>query len=295
MFSSSISTTSINVLLKWVDPTREDIIKDLKDGKFSLVFRKACNEKLYPLISAMLDIREELAIDLNQPSSNGNTALDWLDKNLTPPFSTIHQEIRDKLCDKGALNGKKEVKEAKELIDFNKDAALFLGVDELAISFPNSDYPIIGTFGAGQCMILGIYDSQNYKALVSHISGLDKNSIKQLNTLKQELNSFSSASSVAYILGGQNNATSKLTYKYIIDLLKTKKIPIKFENVFKSTSADNSASFAINAVNGRAYFSVNAGNFEYSIERVMASTEVPLGEISIVENINPKRRKQPKK
>jgi hypothetical protein len=74
-------------------------------------------------------------------------------------------------------------------------------VDELAIAYPYSDYPVLGTFGSGQCMILGIYDSITKKALVTHVDGLNKYSLKEIMLIKEQSNGFPLLAN-AYILGG---------------------------------------------------------------------------------------------
>lgn len=272
----------ISLLLKIAeDNERADIITALKDGKHGFVFRKACNEKLYTLVECMLNYQAELSINLNEKSSNGNTALDWFDNGITSEVTAVHKDLRVKLCNQGAVNGK--LKAA-----FEKADALLLGTDELATAFPNSDYPVVGTFGAGQCLILGIYDIKQHKALVSHITGLNGKSAKMNKTLSDELDKFSPNSSVAYILGGLklsagNSPFSEATYLILKQMLSKKGIKIEYSDVFRAQ--DNPASLAIDARNGKCYFKVDVGHFTRQAFDRMVLADPPLGKIGIVENV----------
>lgn len=259
---------------------RADIITALNEGKHGLVFRKACNEKLYPLIEGMLNYHVELSINLNEKSSNGNTALDWFDNGITSEVTAVHKELRAKLCNQGAVNGK--------LKAFEKADALLLGTDELATAFPNSDYPVIGTLGAGQCLILGVYDTKQHKVLVSHITGLNGKSAKMNKTLSDELDKFLPNSSVAYILGGLklsagNSPYSEATYLILKQMLFRKGIRIEHSDVFRAQN--NPASLAIDARNGKCYFNVDIGNFTREAFDRMVLADPPLGEIAIAENV----------
>ncbi|MEI6094255.1 MAG: hypothetical protein WCR08_02125 [Gammaproteobacteria bacterium] len=281
MFSPSESML-LQTMIQQIDPSKTDIIQNLKDEKYALALRKACGVKLYPFIMMMLDYVDELSIELNEKSSNGMTALDWLDQAGTGPFSTVHQTAREKLRAKGAMSGL-----IRSTVDFDKNSALFLGTDEMALAFPDSDYPVIGSLGAGQCIILCVYDSMLKKALLTHISGLDERSPKMVNTVNKALSSFTSAHSSAYIVGGVDNSISRLTHQKITQLLNDRNINIKYQKVFQGSYQNGvcqSESFAINASNGHCYSNLGISHFEYTEERAMASTEPPLGDIGIVEN-----------
>ena len=284
MFNSSEFSVLMETMIGTLDPNETVVRKTLMAGKYDVALRQACGSKLYPLIIVMLDNIQELSIDLNAKSSNGNTALDWLDTNAPSSASREHLAVKTALCNKGAIGGKEQI---YSTVDFDKNAALFLGVDELAVSYHNSDYPVIGSVGAGQCIILAVYDSEHKKALLTHIASLNNRSTKMLDTLNNELSSFSPAHSNAYIVGGVDNSISRTTHQKITQLLNHKNISIKYQKVFQGSyhgESSESESFAINAFNGRCYSNVDLGHFEYTEERLIASTEVPPGEIAVVEN-----------
>ncbi len=275
-------SVSLQTMIQQIDPSKTDIIQNLKDEKYALALRKACGVKLYPFIMMMLDYVDQLSIDLNEKSSNGMTALDWLDQAGSVPFLTEHQLTREKLRTKGAISGL-----IHSTVDFDKSAALFLGTDELAVAFHDSDYPVIGSVGAGQCIILCVYDSKLKKALLTHISGLDDRSQKMINTVNNALSSFTPVHSSAYIVGGVDNSRSRLTHQKITQLLNYHNIKVKYQKVFQGSyqnGACQSESFAINASNGHCYSNLGISHFEYTEERAMASTEPPLDDIGIVEN-----------
>lgn len=50
-------------------------------GKFGVGFRRACAHGTLDVISKFVEHIEQLALDINEQSTNGNTALDWLAKN----------------------------------------------------------------------------------------------------------------------------------------------------------------------------------------------------------------------
>ena len=53
MFSAS-GSVSLQTMIQQFDPSKTDIIQNLKDEKYALALRKACGVKLYPFIMTRL-------------------------------------------------------------------------------------------------------------------------------------------------------------------------------------------------------------------------------------------------
>ncbi|CAM2889375.1 Fic family protein [Legionella worsleiensis] len=51
------------------------------EGKSGLGFRRACALGTYEMVERILSFKDKIALDLNEPSTNGNTGLDWLAYN----------------------------------------------------------------------------------------------------------------------------------------------------------------------------------------------------------------------
>jgi prophage maintenance system killer protein len=71
---------------------------------FSCALRNACNKRELGIITELLGSNK--TIDVNQQSSNGNTALDWFDKSGVAVEHDLFKEVREILVAKGALNNK---------------------------------------------------------------------------------------------------------------------------------------------------------------------------------------------
>lgn len=69
---------------------------------FSCALRNACNKRELLIIKELLDSNKK--IDFNQESSNGNTALDWLDVSTVSVDSDLLIQVRELLVAKGAIN-----------------------------------------------------------------------------------------------------------------------------------------------------------------------------------------------
>jgi hypothetical protein len=73
---------------------------------FSCALRNACNKRELEIIKELLDSNK--TIDVNQQSSNGNTALDWFDMSRVAVDPDLLIEVREILVAKGAENNKFE-------------------------------------------------------------------------------------------------------------------------------------------------------------------------------------------
>jgi len=119
--------------------------------------------------------------------------------------------------------------------------AKFVGMREAIVIDKNSSIKIIGTYGAGPCIIVGIRDRISTKTLLSHI---DANMLNPINIF----NIFSPASSDVYLIGGDNS--SKKEINELINQIVFRGFEIKFTHLID----DNSNSFGINAETGDVFF-----------------------------------------
>ena len=76
-------------------------LKAIKDKNYSLALRKDCGAGVSSLVNCVLKYKTSLDIDINQPSSsNGWTALDWIENNQTTEpaikVSIIHELAQHK-------------------------------------------------------------------------------------------------------------------------------------------------------------------------------------------------------
>lgn len=80
------------------------LMKVIKEGNYSLAFRQACAANAPLLVKSLLKFKDSLKLDVNQPSTNGHTALDWFDLKTTA--TTQRDEVRALLIKSGAKNNK---------------------------------------------------------------------------------------------------------------------------------------------------------------------------------------------
>jgi hypothetical protein len=99
-------TSIVDALLKQITPHLKNtegslsLLDCVLKGQYALALRKACAGREYEIVKQMIPFIGLLDIDINAPSSNGNTALDWLD--LIPNSPTV-LNVRDMLCEAGAV------------------------------------------------------------------------------------------------------------------------------------------------------------------------------------------------
>lgn len=72
----------------------EEYLKLLKEKKYSLVLRRACNDLNLKLIELILSYQHRITLKLDECSSNGNNALDWAIKS-----KQTNETNRMKICD----------------------------------------------------------------------------------------------------------------------------------------------------------------------------------------------------
>jgi len=129
---------------------------------------------------------------------------------------------------------------------------------EYGIINNNTSKNIIGTYGAGPCIILSMRNRLTNDTILAHIDS------GTLNPLKPFLK-FSYENSDVYIVGG--NSTSKQLVNNILNLLKQNKFEITFAHIIDDK---NSNSFAINCITGDIYLNdkVKFDDFPNADERL---------------------------
>lgn len=110
IFASTSTSESLSALKKLCStPQRKPILDVIKANKLPLALRKACSSGDTEVIKFMIMNKGALGdYDLNETSSNGNTALDWLQacKSLQKTPS-IHDTLVTLLIEAGAKAGPK--------------------------------------------------------------------------------------------------------------------------------------------------------------------------------------------
>ncbi len=103
-FFSSSSRTGLDALLGEISLSCDDrsVTQAIADHQYSLLLRKLCSGGKYGWVQKILSHKNDLKIEINQPSTNGKTALDWLDSRTDQ--SPIKENTRRLLCESGALN-----------------------------------------------------------------------------------------------------------------------------------------------------------------------------------------------
>lgn len=85
----------------------EQIYNFIAKSQYEVALRNACSQNIFAAIEFILRHKDTLQININSTSSNGNTALDWLDGCKINPDTIIH--TRELLIKHGAKN-KQEIK-----------------------------------------------------------------------------------------------------------------------------------------------------------------------------------------
>ncbi len=65
------------------DAKYQTMIKAAEDGHFAVAFRKACHSGTLSIIKTIFKFQKVLGFNLQERSSNGKAACDWLEENTT--------------------------------------------------------------------------------------------------------------------------------------------------------------------------------------------------------------------
>lgn len=149
-------------------------------------------------------------------------------------------------------------------VDFKPDQTVFVLQQEFAVTDANSDKPVLGTGGAGPCIILAIYDQKNKIAILAHV---DISCLYDIPTLFKNI---SIEHSVAHISGGTGCEEDSLK---IIDILERHKIKIVNADIERDRYLP--ASLAIDARTGNIYSPVDISqlhiplNFDIRFSKIL--------------------------
>lgn len=129
-------------------------------------------------------------------------------------------------------------------INFTPHEAVTVVQHEYAIATFDSRQPVLGTFGAGPCVILALYDKENRRAMLAHID-----SLTDLQSLSRTIQKFSSKNTIAHLLGG--DSSSQFMCIELLEVLR--KLNIEIENADLINHFNPSASLAIDSRTGAIY------------------------------------------
>jgi hypothetical protein len=120
------------------------------------------------------------------------------------------------------------------------------------IGFTDNNFSVVGTTGAGPCVILAAYNPKAKEAFVTHIDALT--TLKSLNLYFQKLSNEGTQKLQVFLSGGDNSSKEN-----VIDIIKMVKETPYLDIVYSDLiNTDNlgSKSFAINAKTGEFYTDV---------------------------------------
>jgi hypothetical protein len=126
---------------------------------------------------------------------------------------------------------------------FNKlDPSISIGIlqHEYGIINKRSEKKIIGTFGAGPCIILCMHNRETTETILAHIDCMTLNPFQIFYDFPQE-------KCDVYIIGGDNSSIDKVNE--ILKIIKRKNYNLKFAHIIDNKSN----SFAINCVTNEIY------------------------------------------
>lgn len=145
-------------------------------------------------------------------------------------------------------------------INFNPDETIGVLQHEFAVTHAGSAQPILGTFGAGPCIILALYDKQNKQAFLAHID-----SLTDIDALSKLLISFSHRHPIAHLYGGDN--MGKNLCISILEILEKHQINIVNCKIEKVPFSEG-ASLAIDARTGTIYSPIQPKHLNLPLDAV---------------------------
>lgn len=160
-----------------------------------------------------------------------------LDENRTEALREKHEKDEKLKSLQAPMRGLKRV-------DFKKSDSMTVLQHEYAITNAESEKPVLGTFGAGPCLILALYDDKNKVAMLAHIDALTN-----LTSLSILFSRVSKENTVAHLFGG--NLSSKAMCIDVADLVERNNIKIVNADIVRFDFS--SASLAIDSRTGSIY------------------------------------------
>lgn len=138
-------------------------------------------------------------------------------------------------------------------VDFNKKLSEGVLQGEYAITLSSSNKPILGTYGAGPCLIVAIYDVESKISFLAHIDG-----VTDLDSLKTIINRFNPETSQVHLYGG--DISSEEMCIEVVEIFKSLNFEIYNSDIVRQ-SLDR-ASLAIDSRNGKIYSPVQPDQLE---------------------------------
>lgn len=238
--------------------TSEYIMNDADHDKFQVLFFDDKTEKGFTTITSSYPPKELSFLFSKLPADLSKMLIEAL-KGTELAIPTLSETERKEITASYEAQIKREEKlrlvqgplKQTKSVDFKKDEACMVLQHEYTKTTADSTQPVLGTFGAGPCVILALYDSQNKTAVLAHIDALT--ALSSLPTLFQSL---SKEHTVAHLAGG--DSSSKTMCIDIIESLNKYNIKIANADIARSFfSAYDAASLAIDARTGNIYSPVD--------------------------------------
>lgn len=199
-------------------------------------------------------------------------------------FSSSYQEvIKQHKEQQQLLDSVNNVGQTNQRGSFDKEQAQAVLQHEVAITTADSEKPILGTFGADQCIIVALYNAQLQSAALAHVD-----SLTDLSSLSKYFNQLSSEDTTieVHLSGGQGNK-DKATE--VIDFVKN--YPNADIKSAKVCNPEASQSLAIDSRSGKTFtwFSVNQLQYPEDYKSRLLSVGMQMGRSPLKETFNSTR------
>lgn len=196
-------------LLSLVPRIDKPIRQELNKKCYNVALRQACGMHSYDLVVGMLREVEALNIDINEQSSNGYTALDWLEKRCLNNQDPEYQQVRQQMKRCGALN-QQEI-----------DKPLLICSDEYMVCGDRPQHSVVGCVGLGSGFALIAHDPTHRKTLVANITDFSEVISHKRVILNKELAQICTSETQIVLAGGwKNHDKSSLSYKMLYGVIK---------------------------------------------------------------------------
>lgn len=193
-------------LVSLVSPSLQYIIEALNKDEYSLALRQASGEQCYALVKALVFNRKRLEININERSSNGNTALDWLDLKCLDTENPLYLSTRSILIQSGGLTSR------------DIENQLVLCLDEYSVSDCDARHKIISLDAVGKNFMLIAFCPIEKRTLVANISAAPSYFTQKKQQLLEALSIFSNHHLRMTIAGGWRSNPDSLG---VAKMLKT--------------------------------------------------------------------------
>lgn len=136
-------------------------------------------------------------------------------------------------------------------LSFSKDNAVQVPQHHVSYTSCNSNQPVLGSYGAGPCVIVALYNLENKNVALSHIDAA--NVADTIGEMISQIDSKSgSALLEAHVTGGNPSTHSIFTQVQILNKLKLHNITIKSSNLGYN-DPNSVKDLAIDSCTGKIY------------------------------------------